>query len=753
MALETLDDDNQSSSNEPVQTRATVNLGGTKFPVSAGMDSATILRNLQAEMDRRQAAMPSDFMMGLYKASAIAKGSPEAAANMDAQRQAQLNQLFNMKMQAEAFRAAQAQQDRASQTFAAANPNVPAQGAASQGAASQGASLNQNIGSYNSIPGDIKSELYAQAEQEARSSGDPTKALSKYHEKLNKFLITKFQSEQNAANNPENYKQTSVFVPELGRTLDLTPPQVKQYLSEGLRLPDGTVIKYGGQKPTAQPVATQPATAQPATAQPAAAQPAAAQPAAAQPAAQPAAQVPNFGIQPTHIRQVESNNTAFAEGPYVPGQGTAKSSMQVMDATAANPGFGIKPAQLTGDKINDEAERVRVGTEYFNAMKKRYGNDAVAAAAYNWGPGNVDKWIKNGADPSALPASVKDYVSKVMAVAGGNQAGPSQLSTNIQGAAPTPVATKTGLQQPVPSQQSTITPVSPITPVQKPNFEVPTSFVKPYPNPQSKEEVAQNEKALEEFRKQQTQIQTKKAETGVTTAAKSDETERQKAGEFISKMSSEADRADEVIRTANQIIGHATSHPEDFGWSKQPISKGLLGPTLNIVKPIPFLGEDVSQGIEKAVEAFQPEGVAARRDLTNGNAKKLGMDFAAEQFAGSGARLGVGLEKMAADAKTLGTDHTAMTNIANATLIKLAYEKTKEQAAAWRTFKAANPDASPYDFLQSNENQAIKAKFNTRLDSMETQLRQQFPQYFNDSTVSSATSSKPKRPLSEFTKK
>ena len=117
-------------------------------------------------------------------------------------------------------------------------------------------------------------------------------------------------------------------------------------------------------------------------------------------------------ISPENIGAVESHNTPGAVGPNVPGQGTAKSSMQVMDATATNPGFGVKPAVLTGDPAHDEAERKRVGIDYFNALKGKYGNDTYAAAAYNWGPEKTDKWIQDGADPDKLPANVRDYVGK-----------------------------------------------------------------------------------------------------------------------------------------------------------------------------------------------------------------------------------------------------------------------------------------------------------------------------------------------------
>ncbi len=120
------------------------------------------------------------------------------------------------------------------------------------------------------------------------------------------------------------------------------------------------------------------------------------------PAAPPAL---HFGV-----RQAESNGSPNAVGPYVPGQGTAKSDMQVMDATNGKPGFGVMPA-----KDNSLAERSRVGSDYLDAMWRRYqGDPAAAAAAYNMGPGNFDDWrAQNGTDYSRLPPSVQAYVASV----------------------------------------------------------------------------------------------------------------------------------------------------------------------------------------------------------------------------------------------------------------------------------------------------------------------------------------------------
>jgi len=89
----------------------------------------------------------------------------------------------------------------------------------------------------------------------------------------------------------------------------------------------------------------------------------------------------------------------------------AKGLMQIMDNTAKKPGFGVDPLEDPFDPI----ENVRFGTQYFNAMLNRYDNDTVSAlAAYNWGPGHVDKWRKKGSNFDKLPKETQNYINKIL---------------------------------------------------------------------------------------------------------------------------------------------------------------------------------------------------------------------------------------------------------------------------------------------------------------------------------------------------
>lgn len=146
-------------------------------------------------------------------------------------------------------------------------------------------------------------------------------------------------------------------------------------------------------------------------------------------------------VQPTdfdRIRNITMNTESGgkrygSDGQLLTSSAGAKGEMQVMDGTNLDPGFGVKPADMSGTPEQQAAERARVGTDYLSAMIKKYdGNVAQAWAAYNAGPGAVDKakaeaaadvkeMAKRGETPSSdawlkkLPAETQAYVAKNVA--------------------------------------------------------------------------------------------------------------------------------------------------------------------------------------------------------------------------------------------------------------------------------------------------------------------------------------------------
>lgn len=84
--------------------------------------------------------------------------------------------------------------------------------------------------------------------------------------------------------------------------------------------------------------------------------------------------------------------------------------MQLMPDTAK--GLGVKD-------INDPTQNINGGTKYISQMLNKYGDTQLALAAYNAGPGRVDKLMKQygnsfSAIQKYLPTETQNYVVKVM---------------------------------------------------------------------------------------------------------------------------------------------------------------------------------------------------------------------------------------------------------------------------------------------------------------------------------------------------
>ena len=64
--------------------------------------------------------------------------------------------------------------------------------------------------------------------------------------------------------------------------------------------------------------------------------------------------------------------------------------------------------------LHDPVLNVKLGTAYIRHLADRYGNVTTALAAYNWGPGRIDKRIRKGSD---LPSIYTERVRKALELA------------------------------------------------------------------------------------------------------------------------------------------------------------------------------------------------------------------------------------------------------------------------------------------------------------------------------------------------
>lgn len=111
------------------------------------------------------------------------------------------------------------------------------------------------------------------------------------------------------------------------------------------------------------------------------------------------------------VESMESGGHRYApDGSLLKSPAGAQGEMQVMSKTATDPGFGVKPAA-----DNSPEELARVGHDYLDAMYRRYnGDQAKALAAYNAGPGSVDKAVAAHPDNwlAHLPTETRNYVAE-----------------------------------------------------------------------------------------------------------------------------------------------------------------------------------------------------------------------------------------------------------------------------------------------------------------------------------------------------
>jgi soluble lytic murein transglycosylase-like protein len=112
-----------------------------------------------------------------------------------------------------------------------------------------------------------------------------------------------------------------------------------------------------------------------------------------------------IGLNPSLMMHVMQKETGGLKNPE-----TARSSagaqgvMQFMPATAKQ--YGINP--------NLPEEAIPAGAKHLHSLVNHYkGDERLAAMAYNWGQGNVDKWLRNGADPKKVPQETRKYVSSL----------------------------------------------------------------------------------------------------------------------------------------------------------------------------------------------------------------------------------------------------------------------------------------------------------------------------------------------------
>lgn len=117
-----------------------------------------------------------------------------------------------------------------------------------------------------------------------------------------------------------------------------------------------------------------------------------------------------YGVPAEEIRAIIGKESSF--NPKARSSKGAGGLMQIMPATAADLGVS---------DVYDPAQNIDAGTRYYAQQLKKYDGDREKAlAAYNWGPGSLDRTMAKMGDDytKVLPKETRDYVRKITAQMG-----------------------------------------------------------------------------------------------------------------------------------------------------------------------------------------------------------------------------------------------------------------------------------------------------------------------------------------------
>lgn len=126
------------------------------------------------------------------------------------------------------------------------------------------------------------------------------------------------------------------------------------------------------------------------------------------------ANIPTGSLFSRLVNTESGGNHLDASGNLLTSSAGARGITQLMPNTAGDPGYGVTPLQN-----QSVGEYLRFGKDYLDAMQKHFGNTEQAVAAYNAGPGTIQKAVakaqQTGGDwKQYIPTETRNYVRKIL---------------------------------------------------------------------------------------------------------------------------------------------------------------------------------------------------------------------------------------------------------------------------------------------------------------------------------------------------
>lgn len=117
------------------------------------------------------------------------------------------------------------------------------------------------------------------------------------------------------------------------------------------------------------------------------------------------------GTNWTVVHAVTRQESQFAQNAI--SHAGARGLMQLMPGTAREQAGKMGITYEFGRLTSDPAYNVLLGEAYFRRMLDSYGSYPLAAAAYNAGPGNVNRWLRSIGDPRTGAIDWVEWIERI----------------------------------------------------------------------------------------------------------------------------------------------------------------------------------------------------------------------------------------------------------------------------------------------------------------------------------------------------
>ncbi|ANU07690.1 lytic transglycosylase domain-containing protein [Paraurantiacibacter namhicola] len=118
------------------------------------------------------------------------------------------------------------------------------------------------------------------------------------------------------------------------------------------------------------------------------------------------------GTDWTLVHAITRQESQFAQNAI--SHAGARGLMQLMPATAREEAGKAGMAYMTSSLIDDPRYNIRLGSNHIQRLLAYYdGSYPLAIAAYNAGPGNVNKWLRRNGDPRTGSISWEAWIEQI----------------------------------------------------------------------------------------------------------------------------------------------------------------------------------------------------------------------------------------------------------------------------------------------------------------------------------------------------